>query len=128
MKPGAWVRWGLAVCLSAATVAGQQANEVEALRKQLEQLKNDFEKTITEQRRTIDALQKQLDALQPSRVAATNPPATAVASTPAATSPGLLSPGWSPGQPITVARAGAAYMNVSFDALLDFGWSTDREP
>src|SRR5207249_1976577 len=35
---------------------------------------------------------------------------------------------WSPSQPLTVARAGSAYMNISFDALLDFGGSTASDP
>ena len=34
---------------------------------------------------------------------------------------------WSPAQPITVARAGGAYMNISFDALLIAGGSTERQ-
>ncbi|WP_150107585.1 TonB-dependent receptor [Pedosphaera parvula] len=31
-------------------------------------------------------------------------------------------------QPLTIARAGSAYMNISFDTLMDFGWSTARDP
>ncbi|HTL15677.1 MAG TPA: hypothetical protein VL793_00490, partial [Patescibacteria group bacterium] len=46
---------------------------------------------------------------------------------PAATAP-ELSQAWSPSQPITLARAGSAYMNVSFDALMDVGWSTASDP
>jgi len=44
------------------------------------------------------------------------------APTPQATVP------FSPSQPLTIARAGGAYMNISFDALMDFGWSTARDP
>src|SRR5207249_9982946 len=35
---------------------------------------------------------------------------------------------WSPGQPLTFARAGSAYMNISFDALVDVGGSTKSDP
>jgi hypothetical protein len=35
---------------------------------------------------------------------------------------------WSPAQPLTVARAGSAYMNISFDVLADAGWSTASDP
>jgi hypothetical protein len=45
--------------------------------------------------------------------------------TPAAAT--ALTTTWSPSQPITVARAGSAYMNISFDALMDFGWSTTND-
>jgi hypothetical protein len=31
---------------------------------------------------------------------------------------------WSPAQPIPLMRAGVTYMNLSFDALVDVGWST----
>src|SRR5262249_49772705 len=34
----------------------------------------------------------------------------------------------SPSQPIMVARAGSAYMNISFDALLDAEWSSSPNP
>ena len=34
---------------------------------------------------------------------------------------------WSPAAPITLMRAGSAYMNISFDAVLDAGWSTDSD-
>src|SRR5207244_10634053 len=34
----------------------------------------------------------------------------------------------SPSQPLTIARAGGAYMNISFDTLMDFGWSTAHDP
>jgi hypothetical protein len=36
--------------------------------------------------------------------------------------------GWSPSAPLTVARAGSAYMNISFDVLMDVGGSTANDP
>src|SRR5439155_14884093 len=35
---------------------------------------------------------------------------------------------WSPAQPLTIARAGSAYMNISFDALMDVGGSSASDP
>lgn len=35
---------------------------------------------------------------------------------------------WTPSQPVPVFRAGAAYMNISFDALMDAGWSSAGDP
>src|SRR5438045_3443793 len=35
---------------------------------------------------------------------------------------------WSPSQPIPLMRAGSAYMNISFDTLIDAGWSSARDP
>jgi hypothetical protein len=39
-------------------------------------------------------------------------------------SPSVPAKTWSPEQPIPLMRAGATYMNLSFDALVDVGWST----
>ena len=36
-------------------------------------------------------------------------------------------PAWSPTAPIQLFSAGGAYMNVSFDVLTDFGWSTQSD-
>src|SRR5579884_3243408 len=36
--------------------------------------------------------------------------------------------GFSPTAPITVARAGSSYMNISFDTLMDVGGSSARDP
>ena len=47
--------------------------------------------------------------------------------TPAIAAP-PMDAGWSPSKPITVARSGSAYMNISFDTLMDVGWSTASDP
>ena len=100
------------LCLSAMPLAAQETNQVEQLRKQLQQLKENYEKSQQQQRDQIDALKKQIDALGQSQTAA----------------PVVGSKGWSPSQSITVGRGGSAYMNVSFDALMDVGGSTARNP
>src|SRR3989441_529664 len=100
------------LCLSAMPLAGQETNQVEQLKKQLQQLKENYERSQLQQRDEIDALKKQIAALGQSQTAA----------------PVVESKGWWPSQPITVGRGGSAYMNVSFDALMDFGGSTARDP
>src|SRR5438034_4082179 len=100
------------LCLSALPLAAQETNQVEQLRKQLQQLKENYEKSQQQQRDQIDALKKQIDALGQSQTAA----------------PVVESKGWSPSQAITVSRGGSAYMNVSFDALMDVGGWTGRDP
>lgn len=125
----------LAICADGPSLSAQDANEVEALKKQLQQVKEDFQKAMRKQQQVIESLQKRIDALQSNRpVTNTAPPAPAIPSVAqsqaASTAPSATLPPapWSPSQPITIARAGSAYMNISFDALLDFGWSTDSEP
>ncbi len=102
----------------------QTANEVELLRKQLKELQDNFEKQQKLQREQIEALTKKIEQLQQAQPAQ---PALRAQEAPAA-APVLTPQPWSPSQPIPVIKAGSAYMNVSFDALMDFGWSTDRDP
>lgn len=126
-----------ALGLSALMGSAQSTNEIEQLKRQLQQMQQTFERIQQEQRLQIDALTKKLDALTKQQAAeadkkkleqelaaslATNqpalPPATAT----------VTSNSWSPASPLTIARAGSAYMNISFDALMDFGWSTASDP
>jgi hypothetical protein len=127
-----------ALCLGALAAQAQQTNELEQLKRQLQQMQENFEKVQREQREKIEALTKKLDELTKQQASeaekkkleqelaaqlATNQPApAAVATTPAPATT------WSPSQPLTIGRAGSAYMNISFDALLDFGGSTASDP
>ena len=52
----------------------------------------------------------------PAATADTPPPAPAATAQP-----------WTPSQPITLMRSGGAYMNISFNGLMDVGWSTDSD-
>jgi len=124
-----------ALCLCASVAQAQETNEVEQLRQQLRQMQENFEKVQTEQHRQIEALTQKLDALsKPSSAeaeqkkleaqltaelspATTNPPAAA-----------LPAKSWSLTDPIPVVRAGSAYMNLSFDALMVAGGSTESDP
>jgi len=119
----------------------QETNETEKLKKQLKETTEKFEKALQEQRQMIQSLSEKLEAVQKQQAAATNRdekatrgaagasgpnPARAESPTPKPEPPLAAQP-WSPSQPITVARAGSAYMNISFGALVDAGWSTDRD-
>src|SRR5262249_34356207 len=116
----------------------QETNEVEQLKKQLRQMQENFERTQREQRQQIEDLTHKLDDLikqqqaeeekkkleqkLAAQMSSNQPPATAPAPPPAAPTP------WSPTAPLTIGRAGSAYMNISFDALMDVGGSTASDP
>ena len=132
MKLGKVLGLSAALCLGVLPLAAQETNNVEQLKKQLQELQQKFQKQQEEQRQQIEALQKQLEALlqqhKPEQAAATN---QSSATDPTAAVPSLGPPAeqpWSPSQPISLGRAGSAYMNVSFDALMDFGGSTASDP
>jgi hypothetical protein len=71
----------------------------------------------------IEAQEKRIEQLEKERG---QPPASAVAAPTAPPPVTPLEPSWSPAQPIPLLRAGPAFVNISFDTLVDFGWSTDR--
>ena len=119
-----WFGLLFTLCLGATPLAAQETNQVEQLKKQLQELQSSFQKVQEQQRQQIEALQKQIEALQ-----RLPPTATNLANTTAHTvAPSVESKSWSPAQPVTLARAGAAYMNVSFDGVADLGWSTASDP
>ncbi len=121
------IGWVVIFSVSLLRVQGQATNEVELLRGQLREATENFEKIMREQRMVIAALSNRLEAVRQRQAALTNEQqalkemmAKPMAETAAAPTPVP----WSPAQPIPVVRAGNAYMNISFDALLDAGWST----
>lgn len=132
----------LSVVLGVATLklTAQETNQIEQLKQQLREMQENFEKVQREQRQQIDALTKKLEEFTKqqsqeaekkkleqelaAQLTTNQPPAAAQAAAPATST----SAGWSPAQPLTVARAGSAYMNISFDALMDVGWSTASDP
>src|SRR5882724_6080444 len=129
-------------------VSAQETNEVEKLKQQLQQVQDKLEKERNEDRQLIQALsQKVNDLLKQTQAATTSAPsAVATAPTdaekakleaelagelgPAATNQPAAMPArsWSPAEPITIAHAGSAYMNISFDALMDVGGSSKGDP
>jgi len=128
-----------ALCLSATLVQAQDTNEVLQLKRQLQELQEKFERTQREQREQIEGLTKKIDALSK-----TNPAADGdkkkleqelaaelqqnQAQSTNVSKASVAAPAWSPAQPLTIARAGSAYMNISFDVLMDVGGSTASDP
>ncbi len=123
---------GLAVPMTQA----EETNEIEQLKRQMEQMQQNFEKARHDQQDQVEALKKKLDELTKQQASEaekkkieaelaeqmqTNSPATNLSTS-------LPAPPWSASQPITVARAGSAYMNISFDVLMDVGSSTESDP
>lgn len=130
------IRWSSALCLSATLLQAQETNEVEILKRQLKEATDKFDKALQEQRRVIDSLNQRLDAIQKQQAAASEKEKltkelNAEMQTNALASPApaaIPKPSFSASQPLTIARAGSAYMNISFDTLMDAGWSTAHDP
>src|SRR4051812_14214354 len=96
-----------AFCLCATIAQAQETNLTEQLQRLQEKM---------------DAQQSEIEALKNRLVSVpTNPAATSVAAN-------VQTQSWSPSEPITLARAGSAYMNISFDVLMDAGGSTKADP
>ncbi len=142
------------VGLSVATLcaADNPPAEIEALKKQLQQAQDAFEKAMREQRQVIESMGRKIQELETAQrgpaVSVTNStpisagsapvvtnlsiaaaPTTypALAPLPAATA-GVTPVPWAPTDPIRIGRAGQAYLDLSFDALIDAGWSTASDP
>ncbi|MDB6035743.1 MAG: hypothetical protein JWM16_6081 [Verrucomicrobiales bacterium] len=132
----------LVIGLSAGPLFGQDANEVETLRRQLKEANEGFEKAVQQHRLAIDALSKRLEALQ-SQASVTNSPAApepspstpppgsleaALAADKAAVAPPApaLAKPWSPADPIRVGSA-QNYISLSLDGLFSAGGSTAKD-
>jgi hypothetical protein len=123
--------------LPVAMTHAQSASEVEQLRKQIEQMRDDFSRAQRQYQERLEALTRRLDELAGEKRAdpekskierelavelGTNQPASTPQ--PAARAPAPFSPT----QPLTVGRVGGAYLNLSFDAIVNAGWSTAPDP
>lgn len=116
----------LAVVLALAPTVARAQTEEETRKKIMEDLKPWIEQEV--QRRVKEAMEAAKPSLRDATMSSseqTNAPTVGAAPVPgAAPAAGTAAPAWTPAQPITVARAGSAYMNISFSLLTDFGWST----
>ena len=134
MKLNKLLGWSSALCLSVNLLQAQETNETELLKRQLKAATENFEKALREHREIIEALNKRLDAVQQQQSAVTNEQqklrqmVTATPPPSPPVTPTSVTQPFSASQPITLARAGSAYMNISFDALMDLGWSTASDP
>jgi hypothetical protein len=109
-----------------AVPARPAEDEVQQLKQQLQQMQADFEKSRQQQQQQIDALARKLAEL-------TSPPA---APAPAKNleqelAAELTPPTRTESAPPALAaatRPGSAYMNISYGAVLDAGWSSVADP
>ena len=113
-------RWSTvaAVCLAVARPSFGQT--VEELRREMDAMKRQLQ-TMQEQ---IRRQQELIDKLESAAETAPAPPPAVPPATPTAPPVASAPPPWSPSQPITLLGGARNYLNVSFDALVDAGWST----
>jgi len=139
-------RVGMAIAVLALGVAAlprgvraqseELRRELEAMRRQLRDVQEQVRKQEELNRRQAEINKRQeelIRKLTAERAAAPSPAApveTAAAPSPAAPAPPAAptvpppSQPWSPAQPLTLLSGARGYLNLSFDALMDFGWST----
>ena len=123
----------LVLTVGVSCLRAQDTNQVAQLQQQLRQMQENFERIQRDQSAQIAALAKKLKALTEQQSAETEKKsleaklAAGMAATPD-NSPPPEKAVWSPASPITVARAGSAYMNMSFDAMMAAGGSTVSDP
>jgi hypothetical protein len=138
----------LCIVLTVPIAQAQETNELQQFKRMMQQMQENFEKERSEDRQVIKSLSEKVEELlreKQARIETTTsaPPTTAISPADAekkkleqelaaqmssnapASEP---KPAWSPAQPMTVARAGSAYMNISFDTLMDVGGSTAADP
>lgn len=118
---GPLVRAGLAmVAVTANCVTPVRAQNVEELRRELADMRARFE----ELQKKLEQQERRMDEIVPCGPTASPTPSPAPSS-PAL--PAAAPASWSPGQPISIVSGPRGYLNVSFDALVDVGWSTQSE-
>jgi len=126
-----------ALCLCvpmSGTAQAKETNEVEQLKQQLRQMQEGFEKVQREQSAQINALTQKLEAFTRVQSAAGENQKLAAQLEAEMASSLSNAPAipekkpWSPADTLTVARAGSAYMNMSFDAMMVAGGSTMSDP
>ncbi|MSU70547.1 MAG: hypothetical protein EXS39_07200 [Opitutaceae bacterium] len=140
MKFRTIIAWSSVLFLAAPALPAE--DPVRQLQLQLRQLQEEFEQTRRQQQQQIEALTKKLEALTnaPPAAAASAPPGTderkkleqelaAATVTRAAVGAAGTTPRGEPAaMPAPGARAGSAYMNISYGTLIDAGWSTAADP
>jgi hypothetical protein len=99
--------------------------EIEALKRRLEKVEQQNREQLEINRKQSETI-KQLRGQQVAPAQAAQTPPAVVAAAPAAPAAAPAAPAqtWTPSQPITLVAGSRGYMNISFDGLMDFGWST----
>ncbi len=124
----------LALTAGATSVRAQATNEIGQLQRQLLQMQENFDRVQREQKAQIDALTQKLEAFTKAQSAAEEKQKlqmqlAAEMSADATNAPAMPEKKpWSPADTFTVARAGSAYMNMSFDGMMAVGGSTKSAP
>jgi hypothetical protein len=122
-----WLCAAVAMGFIVATGSVTRAEPVDALRRELDEMKrqmHEMQKHIQAQDELIKKLSAPKTAAEPpavptpTRAEAPPPPA------PAATAAAAPREPWSPAAPIHLLQGSRGYLNLSFDALVDAGWST----
>jgi hypothetical protein len=111
--------------------------ELESMKRRLEKVEKETQaqrEIIRRQAATIERLGGRSAGAAPARPGAPEPARTAAASPPPPpavetppTPPAKPTEPWSPTQPITLLSGSRGYLNISFDSLIDFGWSTTSD-
>jgi hypothetical protein len=121
--------WGMRAAAMAALLAvvphaGAAEAPIEEMRQELEAMKEQLrqmQERIRKQEETIEKLRVEKQPAVPT-------PSAAAPAPPAASAPPVVAatpkPPWSPSQPISLFSVGKSYLNISFDGLVDAGWST----
>ena len=127
-------------------VAAYPVNELEQLKTQLREANAAFEQAVQQHQAVVEAISRRIEALEaatgqtnPAPATTASPPATTASPTapapePVSTPEAVSAPAtveahqpWSPSQPITLARGGSSYLNLSFDALFAAGGSSSQD-
>lgn len=119
-----------------ATPAEELHRQFDTLRQQLEQVQRQLKEQADINRHQAETNRKQEELIrklttEPSVPPSATPIEQATVPTPVApqSSPQPEKPRapWSPTQPISLISGSRGYLNISFDALMDFGWSTTSD-
>jgi hypothetical protein len=109
----------LVFCLAASALQAQQTNEVEALKRQLQEATEKFDRSLQEHRKIIDDLSRRLQQVQVAQTS--TPPATVAALTPPPETPERLAAGLT--NPIRLGTQ-RAYMDIGLVGTFAAGSST----
>src|SRR5688572_27324513 len=114
MKQKLFLGW--IICLAASATQAQQTNEIEALKRQLQEATDKFDKALQEHRKIIDDLNRRLQSVQVEQARTTGAVVTAVA-------PATDPPGRSLTDPLRVGSR-RAYMDIGLVGTFAAGGST----
>lgn len=111
--------------VAGATSLAADSNDIEALKRELRELRTRTEQ-LEKRLQDFESAPKQLQAQTQTNAL---PRVVAQSEQDHASDPAkIMNKPWSPTDPITLLRSKNAYLNIGFDAMVNFGWSTADEP